>query len=402
MESSTSCAASGSFLLFGGFAGVMWVLMRAVSLHLQICWGVVVGRGYMWFSQATAWLIPVIIVTLSLIFSGVSFRFGQSCHINHKNSLSDFWIPLLIMSSSTLIIQLGTFGYCLKVYLASLSDNSATTEGSSLPYTSSVRTVSPRQAFRRIRRVLQLQWRGIVIVLIIIADVIFFTVVFVWQDKASEDVKRDPALSKKWIQCLATAYANGGDKNDCLEEASKLVMSEAIVTSVLLLMAVRGNLTQLPLEARLTHPSQLNGVWLMLLLGRWSMFTGWAELFRHLFRGRKKEFVSVDARYDMKKEQRSYEMLSRDSSAVVTPLSPAVKSPASPSSGMRTPDYFGRTARYNPPPRSFSNPRPPQSPPPGVAPPPPMNGWDSSRMYTRSPPQPNGFEDMNPLGMNRI
>jgi hypothetical protein len=239
MESSTSCAASGSFLLFGGFAGVMWVLMRAVSLHLQICWGVVVGRGYMWFSQATAWLIPVIIVTCSLIFSGVSFRFGQSCHINHKNSLSDFWIPLLIMSSTTLIVQMATFVYCLKVYLTSLSDTSATTEGSSLPYTNSVRTVSPRQAFRRIRRVLELQWRGIVIVLIIIADVIFFTVVFVWQDRASEDVKRDPVLSKKWTTCLATAYANGGDKNDCLEEASKLVMNEAIVTAVLLLMAVR-------------------------------------------------------------------------------------------------------------------------------------------------------------------
>jgi hypothetical protein len=239
MESSTSCAASGSFLLFGGFAGVMWVLMRAVSLHLQICWGVVVGRGYMWFSQATAWLIPVVIVTCALIFSGVSFRFGQSCHINHKNSLADFWIPLLIMSSTTLIVQLGTFAYCLKVYLASLYDTSATTEGSSLPYSSSVRTVSPRQAFRRVRRVLELQWRGIVIVLIIIADVIFFTVVFVWQDRASEDAKKDTAISKAWITCLATAYSKGGDKNDCLDEASALVMSEAVVMAVFLLMAVR-------------------------------------------------------------------------------------------------------------------------------------------------------------------
>jgi hypothetical protein len=141
----------------------------------------------------------------------------------------------------------------------------------------------------------------------------------------------------------------------------------------------------------------------MLLLGRWSMFTGWADFFRELFRRNKKEFVSADARYELKKDQRSYEMLSKDSSAVVTPLSPAVKSPASPSSGARTPDYFGRTARYNPPPRSFSSPRPPQSPPPGVAPPPPLNGWDSSmRVYSRSPPKPFGYEDMNPLAMNRI
>lgn len=38
MESSTVCAASATALLFGGFAGVMWVFLRSVSLHLQICW----------------------------------------------------------------------------------------------------------------------------------------------------------------------------------------------------------------------------------------------------------------------------------------------------------------------------------------------------------------------------
>jgi hypothetical protein len=157
----------------------MWVFLRAVALHLQICWQVVLGKTFMWGSFVAGWGIPAIALTLALVFSGVSFRFGDTCHINHDHSLADFWIPLLVFAAITVIIQFGTFGYCIKVYLASLSDDSTTTNSSGLPsYTNSVRTMSPRQAYRRVRRVLELQWRGITIVLVIIADVIFFAVVF--------------------------------------------------------------------------------------------------------------------------------------------------------------------------------------------------------------------------------
>ena len=58
----------------------------------------------------------------------------------------------------------------------------------------------------------------------------------------------------------------------------------------------------------------MNGIWLLILLGRWSMVTGWIELFKPS--KAKREFVSVDARLDdmkMNTDPRSYEMLSRDS-----------------------------------------------------------------------------------------
>ena len=131
---------------------------------------------------------------------------------------------------------------------------------------------------------------------------------------------------------------------------------------------------------------KLNGIWLLFLLGRWAMVKGWIALIQAPFvRNHKKEFVSVDARYDNKNDTRSYEMLSRDSSALVTPVSP-VKTP---NNGRRTPDYFGQTARYHAPARSYSSPRPPQ----GVS-------WDAAETYalpTRQQPP-----DTNPLGMNRI
>jgi len=237
MHTSAVCAASGVFLIIGGWAGVMWVFLRALSLHLQICWQVVVGRNFMWVSQAVGWGIPIIGIVLVLVFSGVSFRFGSTCHINHKNSLADLWIPLLVMAGITIIIQFSTFGYCIKVYLASLSDNDASTENSNMPsYTNSIRTMTPKQAYRRVRRVIQLQWRGIAAVLIIITDVVFFSVVFVFQDNTVESVRKTPELLLPWIGCLMGKTKER--KDECLSLADPLVVDTATVGAVLILLAV--------------------------------------------------------------------------------------------------------------------------------------------------------------------
>lgn len=216
----------------------MWVFLRAIALHLQICWQVVLGKTFMWGSLASGWGIPAIALTFALVFSGVSFRFGDTCHINHKNSLADFWIPLLIFAAVTVIVQFATFGYCIKVYLASLTDNSSTTNSSGLPsYTNSIRgTISPRQAYRRVRRVLELQWRGIAIVLIIVADVIFFAVIFVFLDDVETNLIKDPSKGVEWLTCL---LSEKGEKKPCLHFADDIVVNEATVMAVLILLSVR-------------------------------------------------------------------------------------------------------------------------------------------------------------------
>ncbi|TPX11224.1 uncharacterized protein E0L32_001042 [Thyridium curvatum] len=376
MKSNSVCAASGASVILGGFSAVMWVFLRSLSLHLQICWQVVVGRNFMWASQALGWGIPILGLTLDLVFSGVSFRFGNTCHINHENSLADLWIPLLVLAGLTIIIQFATFGYCIKVYLASLADNSASTEGSGMPsYTNSIRTMTPRQAYRRVRRVIQLQWRGIAIVILIIADVIFFSIIFVFQDNTVQSVKANPDSALDFLMCL---IRNANAKDKCLNEAKVLVVNQATVGAVLLLLA-------------------MNGLWLVLFFGRWTMVTGWIDMFR---KGpERKEFVSVDARLDdLKKDPRSYEMLSRDTGKnmeddvvtppAVSPLASAMRSQPMSPSGRRTPDYFGQTARYHTPARSFSSPRPPQ-----------QVSWEN-QTYARG--DGNDYDHMNPLGMNRI
>ncbi|KAF7867429.1 hypothetical protein EAF04_005512 [Stromatinia cepivora] len=352
MSTSFTCAISGALIMAGGWSGVMWVFLRSLALHLQICWQVVIGKSFMLGAFATGWGVPAVALIFGMIFSGVSFRFGDTCHINHKNSLADFWIPLLVFSGATVIIQFVTFSYCIKVYLSSLTDSSSTTEASGvLPsYTNSVRTVSPRQAYRRVRRVIELQWRGIAVVLVIVADVIFFAIVFVFMDDLETNILKDPTKAEQWLTCLVQT---AGKKEECLSIASDLVVNEATVGAVLVLLS-------------------FNGFWAALFLGRKSMFTGWIEMYHGKMKSNN-EFVSADVHAF--KDPRAYEMLGnnrdqRDIKTMEACETPDVLTPVSPirKSGRETPDYFGREARYKSPSRSFSKPNPPQS-------------WDSTSTF---------------------
>ncbi|KAF7509533.1 hypothetical protein GJ744_007933 [Endocarpon pusillum] len=359
MRSSTSCAFSGAFLLFGGWAAVMWVFWRALSLHLQICWEVIPGNTFFYSALAFGWGIPAIALALSLSLTGVSYRFGTVCHINHTNGLQVFWGPLLAFAAASLIIQGITFGYCIQVYVKSLLDDDPTTDVSSgLPsYSGSVRTRTARQAVRRVQKVIQLQWRGVAVVLIIIAEVIFFAVVFVSMDNNTISTEADPDKARPWLRCLRDS---GGRKAECVHLARELVVKESIILAVLVCLA-------------------LSGFWVVLLLGRWSMVLGWIDLFKRRF-SRQHEFVSADARR-LSSDPRTYEMLNSVTSpqtAVKTPERAAM-SPNSLSVTQMSPgidqkiDYFGREARYQSPATSFSSPRPPSA-----------GGWTRDRTTTFS------------------
>lgn len=237
MRSDLSCAFSGAFILFGGWAAVLWVFFRALSLHLQVCWEVFPGKIFFYSALTFGWGIPAVGLALALSLTGVSYRFGPTCHINHANSLQDFWGPLLTFAAASLIIQAVTFGYCVQVYIRSLLDDNPTTDASSgLPsYANSIRTRTARQALKRVQKVIQLQWRGVAVVLVIIAEVIFFAVVFVSMDNNMISTEANPEKARPWLTCLARS---GGNKNECLDLAHKLVEKESTILAVLIFLAV--------------------------------------------------------------------------------------------------------------------------------------------------------------------
>ncbi|OAT08983.1 hypothetical protein, variant 2 [Blastomyces gilchristii SLH14081] len=346
MKSDLACAFSGSFIIFGGWAVIVWSFCRALSLHLQICWDVVPGNHFFFTTLTVGWILPAVGLALGLAITGVSYRFGSICHINHDNSLADFWGPLMGLAAAALVIQFVTLAYCIHVYIKSLLDNNPTTDNSSVrpSHPGSVRTVSARQAYRRVRRVIQLQWRGIAVVLTIIANVIFFTIIFLSLDNSA---RRTPELAKKsepWIFCLVLSK---GDKNKCAHLASSLGPNEASIFAVLVLLS-------------------LSGIWTIFFLGRYSMILGWIDLVKRKLM-RSGEFVSVDARGGA--STRDYEMINPPrKEAVKTPepllsSSPSVLSMSTVrfSTGKGESEVYAPEVRYTSPALSFSTPRPPSA-----------------------------------------
>ena len=326
------------------------------------------GRKFFWCSLVAGWGIPAIVLAVALSVTGTSYRFGDTCHINHDKALQDYWGPLLAFAAISTILQFTTFGYCIRVYVRALINDSTVNSQSQvssggLPsYASrsgSIKTLTPSQAYRRIKKVIALQWRGTVIVLIIIVNVVFLAVVFVKTDNTVHAAMQDFSRAQPWLLCLVL---NEGNKNACLSQVRQadLVTNEATVIAVLLVLS-------------------LNGFWTLLFLGRTSMLLGWLDIFRRPFRAAQPEFVSVDARRfsaisGTPSSNKHYEMISSPSMrppsmpvslssipmtksaevgnfttttfSLASPppslgLSPLPQSPRSASSVYRDSDYFG-------------------------------------------------------------
>jgi hypothetical protein len=77
-------------------------------MHLQICWDIVPGQKFFYGAQAGGWGIVAVLFTMTVTFTGFSFRFGDTCHVNSINSIKTFWGPLLVIAGLSTLIQLST------------------------------------------------------------------------------------------------------------------------------------------------------------------------------------------------------------------------------------------------------------------------------------------------------
>lgn len=138
----------------------------------------------------------------------------------------------------------------------------------------SAKSQRARVIYRRLKSVLYLQWRGMLIVTIVLVDVIFFAVVFVYLDKIEVSVLHDYTRVMPWVICL---IENGGNRDQCFKFSHKWLISEPTIGAMLIMIS-------------------LLGIELFVLLFRWSLITGWKERWTALTKGKPQEFVSLDAR----------------------------------------------------------------------------------------------------------
>ncbi|CAD6504193.1 BgTH12-05927 [Blumeria graminis f. sp. triticale] len=231
MTSSAACALSGTLIIAGGWLGVMWVGLITLALHLQICWNVAVGPVFTRATLVAGWSVPAVAVGLALKFCGVSFRLAAGCHVNAANSLPVLWVPLLLVAALTLIVQLATFAYCGRVYLATLRAPSVSPP---LPH-SARRPLSPKDTYHHVRRLVQLQWRAILIVSIIVADIVFFAVVFLAMNRLEAALAAAHETVRPWLVCL---IATSGRGEACSAILQSLRPNESTLISVLALLSV--------------------------------------------------------------------------------------------------------------------------------------------------------------------
>lgn len=280
--------------------------------------------------------------------SGVSFRFGDYCHVNHTKSLGTLWGPLLGFSGISITLQLATFVYCLNVYLkhsfASSVPDTESSRGKSS--TGSLRSANARTVFRRLKKVLSIQWRGLAIATLVVADCVFFSIVFVVLDSQTQRAVSNPEAVFPWLSCIVLQ----GDKNKCLHLASAFVVGEEVLIATLLLLAVAG------IEA-------------FILICRVDMITGWCTVCKTLWKKQKekREFVSLNAHESSHDDKKTYELErispARPPDSEMMPPSHRSDPFTSPIDLKEPSTYAEKTAEraYRSPSRSFSNLRPPSS-----------------------------------------
>lgn len=179
-----------------------------------------------------------------MLKTGVSYRLGQTCLINHENSIVTFWAWLVAFASVAFLLSFTTMGYCVWVYVKSARRTPGGSTGTprretGTPYgVRAPAAITRAQHWKKIRQLIVIQWRNIVVSMLVVIESVYFVAVFWAQDIKLGNVSTaatDIAASKRWAACLTIT---GGDKEACFEFADGLMVDKATVIASLVLASV--------------------------------------------------------------------------------------------------------------------------------------------------------------------
>ncbi|KAI9698623.1 MAG: hypothetical protein M1820_007422 [Bogoriella megaspora] len=282
MHSNVECAWTGALVLTGGMGLAMWIFLRALWMHLRVCWDVMPGKFFFWFSHLFGWGTIAVILTAALAATGVSYRIAGTCLPNHPHTVADFWAWLITFAGLAIVTQLATSGYCIWVYIrhllahpSSKNVQSTVTTGTSTSGRH-LGAISAKATWQKVHKVLVAQWRGLVLSILIIIESGYFTAIFLREDVYAASPMGPARIGQleQWALCLITS---GGDKNACLGEAKELTLDPAVVLASEVVVS-------------------FIGIEILLLLGRPSIFKGWLDLLRYGDRQRDHEKESKEVR----------------------------------------------------------------------------------------------------------
>ncbi|KAF2086588.1 hypothetical protein K490DRAFT_43802, partial [Saccharata proteae CBS 121410] len=261
-SSDGSCAWTGALLSLGALGIAMWTFLRTLWLNLVVCWDYVPGRVYSVLSTVLGVVIPIALMVALLLVTGVSYALGQSCTPNHPHSVETFWAWFVALAGSSFLIQMGTSAYCVWIYRGGASYGAHSTPGTtmnSVTGSANQKVQSEQKMWRRARRMLLMQWRTILLTVLVTVEGLYFMIVFWTHDLAYNGVQdrlADNVDAQKWAACLVLT---AGNSSQCLHYTESWLGSSNSLLSCFILAA-------------------LIGIQTMFLTLRWSIFTAWWDL----------------------------------------------------------------------------------------------------------------------------
>lgn len=183
---------------------------------------------------------------------GVSYKLGHVCLPSGPEAFVAWYVWLVIFAGLSAIILISTILYCLWKFAISALAGAGTSTHKSTHSTNSAVSDTPetggklpskraqrrrkRIEFARIKKVLVLQWRTIVLALIILNETIYFGLVFAQSTGAAEAAVHGHTVADQiWSACL---IVTGGNKNACLGQSTGLGLSGPRVVATWLLLSV--------------------------------------------------------------------------------------------------------------------------------------------------------------------
>ena len=283
MMTSTSCAWSGAFIHSGALCIAMWLFIRSLYMYLYICQDITPSKRFFVMSQVVGWGVPAAFFIAFMIATGYSFRFSNACFTNREHSLADFWGPLLTCAGGAAVLQTAILIYCLRTYLESFFYDRWvvwTAKPSQLPShtENGLRSHNARAVWVRLKKVLALQWRSMTIVMILLVDMIHFSVLFLKLDsRLGAGVTTGMEEMQPWLLCV---IANPTNKAACTQHMIRWIgISHTTLNSVLIMI-------------------HLAGLEIFILLCPLGIFPAWWRLWEHNMGGGERISMSVGTKRD--------------------------------------------------------------------------------------------------------
>lgn len=204
----------------------------------------------MWVAHGLGWGLPALFLAVSLPITGVSYRLISTCSPNPHVSFVTWFGWLIAFALLGALIQFGTTAFCLIVYARSLfvqgsggSPNATKSSISSNPSTPSSPRKGPTQigtknlAWRRVQKVLSLQWRSILLSSTVIFIAAYSGIVYVVMTRTAQQDANPKQTDRilNWSDCLVY---HEGDKDKCLHLARPLRLGAGQVVAALTMASV--------------------------------------------------------------------------------------------------------------------------------------------------------------------